>query len=376
MSLVNKSATIIGMGAYIPEEVRTNDFWPSELVNMWGKGNKKSKTFLHLKNEKAYKQKNTHPLLEQELNRLLDDPFVGMKERRVSNILPSEMEKLACEEALMDANVSPEEIDLMIGFSLPSDKIYPTNLFKVHYELGLKNAKCFGVDTLCYSFLTMLDIAYQYIRNGEANKVLLFVSTKYSAIMDYSSSVSVVAGDGSVAVVLDSCNIKNGIQKFHHFNDTKFYDSIHAIRRPPLRCQTPDFSFGESQSMERIFFTINNSQKSREMVLRIPYWGEDVKRRLFGKNGDFSPKDISLLLTNSAFVWYSRVLAEIFNIPIEKVEDNILKFSNMGAVNLPMNLYTAYKNGRLKDGDVIMFFGHGGGASYGGGIFKWYKKNN
>ncbi|MDF2950130.1 MAG: 3-oxoacyl-(acyl-carrier-protein) synthase related protein, partial [Sedimentibacter sp.] len=368
-----RNMSIIGLGAYIPDEVRTNAFWSDSLVEKWS-GRKKDKTnFLHLgKEDNTKKSDDMHPLLSEELNKYTGDPFVGMKERRVSRVLPSEMERKACEEALKDAKLNPNEIDLFMCFSLPSDRVLPPNIYKLHYELGLVNANCFEICSICNSSLTMLDIADQYIKTHKANKVLIVVSTTYSSIMDYSSSVSVMAGDGAAAIVLRNCPEDKGFEDIYTAVDSQFHDSMTVQRRAPLRKETPSFEFGEIQSSEKMFFTINDPQKSQLLISKIPFWAEEVKKNLFDKRY-YSPSNVDLIVTNAATAWYSTVIARILNISSEKIEDNILEFSNMGAVNLLMNLYTAYKKGRLKNDDKVLFFSHGGGASYGAAILKWYK---
>jgi 3-oxoacyl-[acyl-carrier-protein] synthase III len=45
----------------------------------------------------------------------------------------------------------------------------------------------------------------------------------------------------------------------------------------------------------------------------------------------------------------------------------------MGTVNLPMNLYLARKKHRMKDGDLVLLVGHGGGLGYGGILMRWHQ---
>ncbi len=364
------SATILGMGAYIPPEVRTNDFWPKELVAQWGE-----KHFVTLQKDREQKAEYMHPYLLEELAKTKGDPFAGMNERRVSKIPPSEMEFSACKEALNDAKLTPSDIDLLIAFSLPPDRIFPPNVYKLHHELGLKNAMCFEMNAICHSFLMMTDTAAQFIKSGRIKNALISVSTKYSSIMDYSSSISIAAGDGAAAAVLGPCTGDKGIQLFHHGFETSFYNSMIVRRRPPLRTTVPSFDFEGNQSSEKTFFTINEPLKAKQIISKIPVWGSSFRNIVFDSKDMYSPNDITLMVTNAAMSWYNPVLAKIFEIPIEKTEDNILNFSNMGAVNLPMNLYTAYKKGRIKNDDLVLFFGHGGGASYGGSILRWYQPN-
>lgn len=362
------SATIKGLGAYVPKEVRSNAFWSNEVVKEWGK-----QTVVSLQKGSSVLPKDIHPVLIDALKTHAGDPFVGMKERRVSRILPSQMEIAAALDALKDASLYPEDIDLLLSFSIPSDRIIPPNVFKIHHELGLKNAKCFEVNSLCHSFLTMMDIASQYIQNNNARNVLAVTSTTYSAIMDFTAPESVMSGDGAAAAVIGPCSADKGIQLSRHFTESKYHETMILARREPRICNPSEYAFSEHQSNERLFFTMFDVPGSMELVSKLPFWIENTRPAFFKETG-FSPEDIDLMIPNAATTWYSKVLSELFGIPLEKFQDNILKYSNMAGVNLPMNLYTAYKNGRVKNGDLVFLWGHGGGASHGGMLLRWFKE--
>ena len=365
---MDRSSTILGLGAYIPPEVRTNDWWPKAVVEKW-----EMKANLNLRAEREKRAQDIHPLLLEELVKLKGDLFNGMQERRISSeeMPPSEMELAACKEALDDAQINPQQIDLFISYSLPPDRSLWPNAFKVHHELGLKNARCFSVDAICNSFITLIDVAHQYIKSGSAGKVLIAVSNKYSVMMDYNSSVSTNAGDGAVAMVLSSCPKEKGLQFSYIKNDTSLYDMLAFTRQDPLDGEVPVFDLNINHNGK--IRMVMNRAKAKRLPLSLPRWGEEFYQEVFVKN-DYPPNRIDLMVTNAFSVWYTPILAKIFQIPLEKCEDNILKFSNMGPTNLPMNLYTAYKKGRIKNDDTILMFSHGGGASYGGRIFNWYAR--
>ncbi len=363
---MERSCTILGLGAYIPSEVRTNDWWPKEVVEKWAK-----KTTLNLQAEREERARDVHPLLLEELVKLKEDPFNGMKERRISPdfMPPSEMELTACKEALDDAQIKPEQIELFLSYSVPPDRSLWPNAFKVHHELGLRNARCFGVDALCNSFVTLIDIAHQYIKSGSANNILIAVSNKYSILMDNNSSIAPNAGDGAAAIVLSSCPKQKGLQFSYLKNDTSLYNMVAFTRQNPLDGEIPVFDLNINQDGK--IRMVMNRDKAKRLPLSLPLWGEEFYQEVLVKN-DFPPNRVDLMVTNAFSVWYTKILAKIFQIPLEKCEDNILQFSNMGPTNLPMNLYTAYKKGRLKNDDIVLMFSHGGGAGYGGMIFKWY----
>jgi 3-oxoacyl-[acyl-carrier-protein] synthase-3 len=371
---MGQGSTILGLGAYIPDEIRTNDWWPKSLVQIWQAKEKKNEINLQESKDNAQERESLHPALAREVDKIKNDPFGGTKERRVAPVamLPSDMEVAACREALENAHVRPEAIDLILCFSLPPDVLIVPNCFKVANALGLTNARCVGINSICHSFMTMIDLAHLYISSGAVKHALLVASTKYSAIMDYSSSISVAAGDGACAAVMGSCPEGKGVLASRHYCEPVFHDSMIVTRRPPIRPMVPAFSWGEVQSVEKMFFTINKPALARGAVAIVPRFGERLRKELFD-SGLFAQKDIQLFVTNAAFCWYTPVLAQVVGIPMDKVEDNIDSFSNMGAVNLGMNLYTAVKKKRVKDGDQVLMLGHGGGMSYGGIVMRWHQ---
>ncbi|EDP72888.1 3-oxoacyl-[acyl-carrier-protein] synthase III C-terminal domain-containing protein, partial [Hydrogenivirga sp. 128-5-R1-1] len=64
-------------------------------------------------------------------------------------------------------------------------------------------------------------------------------------------------------------------------------------------------------------------------------------------------------------------LAERLNIPKEKVFSNIHKYGNTSAASIPIALYEAIKEGRVKKGDYILLTAFGGGLTWGSIILKY-----
>jgi 3-oxoacyl-[acyl-carrier-protein] synthase-3 len=360
-------STILGVGAYIPEQIRTNDWWPADLVKEWER-----RTVINLQQSRDEAPDSLHPVLREELDKIKGDPFGGTRERRVAGdgVLPSDMELAACREALEDAKVRPEDVDLVMTFSLPTDTLILPNMFKLHHELGLKNARGFGVSAICHSFMTMMDVAHHYISAGTVRNVLLCASTKYSDLMDYTSTMSVAAGDGAAAAVMGPCPEGRGVRVSKHFTDSVFHESMIMVCRAPARPRTNPYPWGPREALERPYFTCWDPKLSRDIVASVPVWAERLRTVLFDE-GPLKASEIDLLATNAAFCWYAPVMARILGIPLERVEDNVSSYSNMGAVNLPMNLYHAVRKGRLHDGDKLLLVGHGGGASYGAIVLDW-----
>src|SRR5690348_17129158 len=101
-----KRVGITGIGTYLPDQVRTNAFWPEEVVARW-----REKTYDHVPRARdAVKGRETegHRLSFAALEKLRDDPFQGVRERRVTDdsMASSDLEVLASRQALEAASLS------------------------------------------------------------------------------------------------------------------------------------------------------------------------------------------------------------------------------------------------------------------------------
>ena len=50
---------------------------------------------------------------------------------------------------------------------------------------------------------------------------------------------------------------------------------------------------------------------------------------------------------------------------------NINKYGNTSAASIPLALYEAEKEGKLKKGDLVLLVAFGGGFTYGGALLRW-----
>ncbi len=361
---------IRGVGAYLPEEVRGNDWWPKEWVESWVRKNKGPLN--RLEEAGMAGEEFLHPLLRAALKEIEGDPFDGLKERRVApaDMLPSDMEIIAAKEAMQDAGVSPEEIGLVMTFSMPSDHISDTTANRVHHELGLVNATAYGIHVYCFSLNAMMNIAHQFIANGVHKYVLLLTSCKWSNGLDYTTSMSVMSGDAATGWVLGRCKEGEGFLTASEHTESEYHDTLLWVNRPAALAPRSPYAFGPDQNQARLFFSANNPSKGARMVARIPYWAE-ISGTAALKAAGWTGDDVDLYIPNAATVWYGPLSAKVLGIKPEAIEDNILRYGHMGGSNLPVNLYEAVKRGRTKPGTRILFFGHGAGCSFGSFTFQW-----
>ena len=157
---------IIGLGAYLPEKVLTND----DLSKMV--------------------ETNDEWITER----------TGIKERRISDPLtdkPSQMVVKAALQAVEDAGIDPKEIDLIITASTTSDLMFPTLSCVIHEALGCsEECGTFDVNSACPGWIAAFNAAQGFIETAQSLRLLQALSahpTSLTGKTEVSASFSVTA---------------------------------------------------------------------------------------------------------------------------------------------------------------------------------------
>jgi 3-oxoacyl-[acyl-carrier-protein] synthase-3 len=182
--------------------------------------------------------------------------------------------------------------------------------------------------------------------------------------------MSVMSGDGATAWVMGPCREGEGSLEFSAFSETEYHDSLLWVNRPPALGPRAPYAFGPSQNQSQLFFSAVKPLDASRVVARVPYWAEKAGRSALEKTG-WTGKDVDLFVSNAATVWYSPIACRLLGIDPSAAEDNTVLYGNMGGTNLPINLYEAWRKGRIKPGTRILFFGHGAGCSFGAATLSW-----
>ena len=76
------------------------------------------------------------------------------------------MASMAAKDALENANLQPEDIDLIIVATVSADNLLPSTACSVQKELGAVNATAFDINAACSGFLFALNTADAYIKTA------------------------------------------------------------------------------------------------------------------------------------------------------------------------------------------------------------------
>lgn len=98
----------------------------------------------------------------------------GIEERRIASddMKTSDLSARAALEAIEDAKISPEEIDLIIVATVTPDQSFPSVACVLQERLGAKRAAALDISAACSGFIYAMATAGQFIQTGAYKKFL------------------------------------------------------------------------------------------------------------------------------------------------------------------------------------------------------------
>ena len=138
----------------------------------------------------------------------------GIKERRIAadGETTGTMAIEAAKRALEASNLTAADIDGVIVATTTPDRTFPSVAVKVQGELGIAPGLAFDVQAVCTGFVYALATADNFIKMGQAKRILVIGAEKMSSIVDWNDRTTcVLFADGAGAVVLEAQENKNGL---------------------------------------------------------------------------------------------------------------------------------------------------------------------
>ncbi|MCD7727401.1 MAG: ketoacyl-ACP synthase III [Ruminococcus sp.] len=293
----------------------------------------------------------------------------GIKKRHISNGEPTwYLGAEAAKNAVADADVSPDDIGLIIVTTITNDYSTPSVSCIVQRELGAKNAMTIDVNCACSGFVYGFDMAKRYLQTDENLKYALVISAEeLSKITDYTDRATcVLFGDGAAAVVLERkedtvySSFLGADGNGAKFLLAKSYDS-----------HTP-FSNGEVVIEDDMPKRDNNClyQDGREVykfaTKILPFACEKTCENL-----GITPNDIDCIIPHQANKRIIETAAKNLSLPLEKFFLNLEEYGNTSSASVPLALCDAVHSGAVKRGDKICIVGFGAGLTFGSVIFEY-----
>jgi len=321
---------IIGTGAYLPERVMTN--------------------------------RDLEQIVETTDNWIVER--TGIRERRIADEgeAASDLAVPAARRALEMARLNEKDLDLILVATITPDMFFPSTACLVQDRLGAHQAAAFDLSAACSGFLYALSIADLYIRNGVYKNVLIIGTEVMSRIVDWTDrNTCVLFGDGAGAAVLQRTKSEHGVLSTHLRSDGRLWDLIQVpgggSRIPP----------SPSMLAERKQYIKMKGNETFKVAVRT--LEEAVYETL--KSAHVQSSDISLMIPHQANFRIIQAVAQRLGLPMEKVVLNVDRYGNTSAASIPIALDEAVRQGRVKDGDLLLFEAFGAGLTWASALVRW-----
>lgn len=266
----------------------------------------------------------------------------GIKERRIASDEQdtSHLAYEAAVEALKDANVKAEELDLILVGTVTPDMSFPSVACVIQERLGAKNAAAMDISAACAGFIYGVVTATQFVNTGTYSKILVIGAEKLTKIVNWEDrNTAVLFGDGAGAAVIGPVSEGRGILSYELGADGTGGKHL--------------FKGGDHLVMngrEVFKFAVRQMGDSCESVLKL---------------AGLTKEEVDFLIPHQANTRIMEAARERLQLPKEKMSVIIDRHGNTSSSSIPIALVEEYKKGNIKEDDVLVLVGFGGGLTWG-----------
>ena len=319
------TARIAGIGAYVPENLITND----DLAKIVDTNDEWIRT------------------------------RTGIRERRISSGEGTRhLAAKAAERALAAAGVAPEELDIIILGTSSPDRNYPSDACSVQAAIGAVNAVAFDISAACAGFIFAMNIVEGFFKAGIYKTALIIGAETLSKVTDWSDrGTCVLFGDGAGAAVLKA--EETGIIDMMMGADGTKNDVLYCQARSLENCLTggkPELGFMQMDGQEVFKFAVK----------KVP----EIVNAILEETGT-DREAVQHYLLHQANIRILEVASRRLKVPMDKIPVNIERYGNTSAASIPILLDEMHRDGRLKRGDTLVMAGFGAGLTWGAALMTW-----
>lgn len=293
----------------------------------------------------------------------------GIKERRIASIekdeFPSGMAEHASRQAIANAGLAPDDIELILFSTTLPDMFFPNTASQLQARLGMTNkCACMDLNAACTGWVYGLQLANSLIQTGVYKHILLVGTEMTSRFNNWEDrSTCVLFGDGSGATV---------ISRAQEDSESFIIDSMLrsdsskrlALALPKGACMAPITK--EILDRKEQYVSMDGQVVFKSAVKTMASHCSTLL-----KKNELSLEDIDWFIPHQANLRIMEAVAKLLKFPEEKVISNVEKYANTSSATIPSALHEAIEDGRIKRGQKIMVAAFGAGLTSGAAIFQY-----
>lgn len=289
----------------------------------------------------------------------------GINERRIASKgqASSDLAYEAAIQALKNANISSEQLDLIIVSTITPDHFFPSTASLLQERLGANKAAAFDLSAACSGFLYGLTVGTQFIKTGLYKNILVIGVDVLSKITDWSDrNTCVLFGDGAGAAVIGPVEEGYG---FLSFDLGSKGSGGELLIEPAGGSRMP----ASKETIEdKLHFIKMNGNEVYKFAVKVMETASISVIEKAGLNKD----DVDYLIPHQANIRIIDYAAKKLGLEEDKVLVNVDKYGNTSSASIPIALAEACETNNFKNGDNILLVGFGGGLTWGATLLKWY----
>ncbi len=318
-----------------------------------------------------------HPdkvMTNDDLSKFLDtnDEWIvqrtGIKERRISNPeteYPSAMAYHASKQAIENAGLEPNDIDLILFSVTIPDMFFPNSASCLQHKLGITNhCGALDINAACTGWLYGVQLTDALIKSGAHTNILLVGCEMTSGFNNWEDrSTCVLFGDGAGAVVMTRAEENDSSKIFHSVlsSDSSKRESLILYKGAAKSPITPEVLKNREQFVDMDGQTVfKNAVKTM---------AKHCKTVL--KESNLTVDDVDWFIPHQANLRIVETTAKLLEFPLEKAIVNVQKYANTSSASIPAALHEAVTDGRIKRGDKILLAAFGAGLTSAAAVLEY-----
>ena len=310
-------------------------------------------------------------LTNAELEKLVDtnDQWItertGIKERHIleKGLGTSDMAAEAARRCLAMRGIEASELEAIIVGTVTPDMMFPSTACLVQDKIGAHGAWGFDVSAGCSGFIFALQAGAKLVESGAHKKVMVIGADANSTIVNYKDRTTcIIFGDGAGAVLIEPAEEGEiGLIDFVHEIDGSGGPALNLAAGGSLH----------PASAETLASGMHYIHQDGQTVYKfaVRKMGE-ATLKVLERNGVTGP-DIDCFIPHQANKRIITATADRLGLSPDRVIINIEKYGNTSAGTIPLAMGTAYEEGKLKKGDLVLLAAAGAGFTVGAALLQW-----
>ena len=271
----------------------------------------------------------------------------------------SQLATHAALDALQNAGLTAQDMDLVVVATSSPDYTFPSTATQVQAAIGMTQGAAFDVQAVCSGFVYAVTIADKFLTSGSHKRALVIGAETFSRLLDWEDRTTcVLFGDGAGAVVMEAQEgtgqvTDRGVLTTHLRSDGRHREKLYVDGGP-----STTKTIGHLRMQGKDVF--------RHAVSMVT----DVMVDAFAATGT-TADDLDWFVPHQANRRIIDASAEKLGIAPEKIVVTVDQHGNTSAASIPLALATAVKDGRIKQGQLVMIEAMGGGFTWGSALIRW-----